>query len=142
MKPQPLNLEELAELEHKQWVYWSKSIIKQCLVPQNAPSECQEKLKEKRERWKKFWIPYSKLEENVKEYDRKWAKKVLQHLKSACEFWLRYKDNPELLGREHFEYYDMIVSEAEKMGVLDFENEKLKLYNEWLFKLAFKDVME
>ena len=68
---------------------------------------------------------------------------IKQRLKSACEFYLRYKDNPEVLGREHLEYYDMVVSEAERIGVLEFEKiENLRFYNEWLFKLAFKGVME
>jgi len=58
-----LDLERLAELEHDQWVYWTKQIAD--LVP--------EALKEK---WEKSWIPYDELPEELKEEDRVWARKV------------------------------------------------------------------
>jgi len=93
-------------------------------------------------------------------------KEIKQRLKSACEFYLRYKDNPELLVEEHPEYEDElyeITAESEELikefgldesgefiksyGATPVPVEKeLKLdddeYNEWLFKLAFKDVFE
>lgn len=31
-------------------------------------------------RWKKLWVPYSRLPEEEKESDRKYARKVLKHL--------------------------------------------------------------
>ena len=59
-------IEELAELEHKQWMEWSKNIAK------------KEKLSSGRTtRWKDLWISYSDLPEDVKEQDRVWARKVL-----------------------------------------------------------------
>ena len=80
-------LEKLAEIEHEQWVSWSKAIAQ------------QEKISERRlKRWRKLWIPYEQLPEEIKEEDRIWARKVIevikQHingskankkLKKACE---------------------------------------------------------
>jgi hypothetical protein len=57
-------LELLAELEHEQWVAWSKTVA----------SEVSE---ERRRRWQAFWIPYRDLPDDVKEQDRVWARKVL-----------------------------------------------------------------
>lgn len=60
-------LERLAELEHEQWMEWSKTV---------AP----EVSSQRRERWQKYWKPYSELPEEVKEQDRVWARKVLKVL--------------------------------------------------------------
>jgi hypothetical protein len=58
--------EELADLEHRQWMHWSKYVAKEHDIP--------EKLEEK---WEKSWKPYSQLSEEMKEKDRKWARKAL-----------------------------------------------------------------
>ncbi len=60
-------VEKLAELEHEQWVHWSKA-----LAMQESISEVR------RKRWEKYWVPYSDLPEDVKESDRKWARRVLE----------------------------------------------------------------
>ena len=57
-------LEKLAELEHIQWVKWAKSIYPEVSLI-------------KQKRWKKFFCPYEQLEEQHKEVDREWARKVL-----------------------------------------------------------------
>jgi len=63
-------LEKLAELEHAQWVRWSKNLdIKELLSDERI------------ERWQKLWIPYSELSEEMKEEDRKWARYVLEIIK-------------------------------------------------------------
>lgn len=60
-------LEELAALEHLQWISWSKSLAeKESLSP------------ERLERWKNLWKPYEELDDKAKEEDRKWARKALQ----------------------------------------------------------------
>ena len=83
---------------------------------------------------------------------------IKQRIKSACEFYLKYKDNPELLIKEFPE--ELKVKEKE-FGAEDELNNFLnniqdkiksfdgfgievykKKYNEWLFKLAFKDVLK
>ena len=59
-------LEKLAELEHDQWIEWSKDIASK-----------ESLSKERINRWKKYWVPYSELTEEVKEQDRKYARKVM-----------------------------------------------------------------
>ena len=63
-------IEKLADLEHKQWIKWSKALVQIKQVPI-----------ERELRWKKLWIPYSALSEELKEEDRVWARKVLKILK-------------------------------------------------------------
>lgn len=61
-------LEELAKIEHDQWIEWSKAI-------QSEVSE------DRRNRWKKYWVDYDELSEDVKEQDRVYARKVLDVVK-------------------------------------------------------------
>lgn len=66
----PELLEGLAALEHIQWNTWSLEL------------EAKEQLSPERvERWKKYQVPYAKLSEEVKEFDREWARKVIDILK-------------------------------------------------------------
>jgi len=126
MKPKPLDSEKLAELEHKQWVEWSKEIAR------------TENISEERcRRWKKLWIEYKFLTEKEKEQDREYARKVIGYIKSACEFYLRYKDKPELLDKEQHKLW-VEISNKNRITL----GELKKQYNKWLFKLAFKDVLE
>jgi len=72
-------------------------------------------------------------------------KEIKQEIKKRCEFYLRYKDNPSLLWKENPKYRKKL----KKFGITekwvsedcdelyDWED-----YNEWLFKLAFKSVLE
>lgn len=57
-------LEKLAEIEHEQWIEWSKAV-----APEVSES--------RRKRWEKLWCPYSGLSEDMKEADRKYARKIL-----------------------------------------------------------------
>ncbi len=75
-------------------------------------------------------------------------KEIKSRIKSACEFYLRYKDNPDLLLDEYKEIDDVLSEEFGEDWLWQFREDKLmrpliKLeYNEWLFKLAFKGVFE
>jgi len=67
---------------------------------------------------------------------------ILQRIKSACEFYLRYKDKPELLIEEHPE----LKRKCKRLNRWAYESEykphsNMAEYNEWLFKLAFKKVI-
>jgi len=62
-------IEKLAALEHEQWMQWAKDILK------------TEDIKKKRaDRWEELFVPYDELTEEMKEEDRKWARKVLSIL--------------------------------------------------------------
>ena len=63
--------EKLAELEHDQWIAWSKNI-----------AETENITPARLERWKALWCPYSELSEPVKDQDREWADKVLEIVKA------------------------------------------------------------
>jgi len=61
-------LEQLAEVEHEQWMAWSQSVAAEVSA-------------ERRQRWQACWVPYEDLPEEVKELDRQWARKVLEVLR-------------------------------------------------------------
>ncbi len=58
--------ESLAGLEHDQWTDWSKKLAKSEKLPDDITK-----------RWRSYWVPYSKLQEEVKEQDRYWARQVM-----------------------------------------------------------------
>jgi len=80
-----------------------------------------------------------------------------QQIKSACEFYLKYKDDPRLLIKDNPEYKkemeernkeflsvtenleQSLIPDIVKGLVLSFKD---KEYNDWLFKEAFKCVLE
>ncbi len=66
----------------------------------------------------------------------------VQRIKSACEFYLRYKDNPGLLESEHPEYERKIESMKERPDKAFFRLKEIVKYNEWLLKLVFRSVLE
>ena len=57
-------------------------------------------------------------------------------IKSACEFYLRYRNNPELFEKE-MEMYKDVISKLRS----EWHNWE-EHYDKWLFKLAFKDVFK
>ena len=61
-------VEALAEIEHEQWMHWSQAV---------APKV----LNGIRESWRKSWVDYSELTEELKEADRLWARKVVTLLR-------------------------------------------------------------
>jgi hypothetical protein len=57
--------EQLAELEHEQWMSWVKAVW-------------DDVTDERRERWAPLMVPYGQLSEASKDQDREWADKVLK----------------------------------------------------------------
>ncbi len=57
------------------------------------------------------------------------------HIKSACEFYLRYRNNPDLFVRERVLYRNVIPRLREEWH--NWEEQ----YDKWLFKLAFRSVL-
>ena len=65
---------------------------------------------------------------------------IKQRIRAACEFYLKYKDKPALFSEEQFSIswrYDRLTGTY----IVDLGNRYTE-YNYWLFKLAFKDVLE
>jgi len=85
------------------------------------------------------------LKETIETDIKSLLNKIKQRIKEACEFYLKYKNNPSLLWKENTKYRKKL----KKFGITkkwvsedcdelyDWED-----YNEWLFKLAFGDVLE
>jgi len=61
-------VDALATIEHEQWMEWAKALL------ETEPGIS----KERTDRWKRFFCRYEDLPEEVKELDRKWAKRVLK----------------------------------------------------------------
>jgi hypothetical protein len=58
--------EQLSEIEHDQWIAWSKNIAEtEAITPARLA------------RWGALWRPYSELTEAEKDQDREWADKSL-----------------------------------------------------------------
>lgn len=70
-------------------------------------------------------------------------KKIKQKIKSSCKFYLIYKDNAEEFEAEHEELIkkDCVEIYTNPNVVID-KNGDIINYNEWLFKITFKDVIE
>ena len=79
-------------------------------------------------------------------FNRDLKKAVKQQIKSTCEFYLKYKDNPSKLWNERIDYIKKIKKDKELWKFIEELNKNrcitLRKYNEWLFKLAFKPVFE
>jgi len=115
-KPQPLDLEEVYE-QIKKWAIKEGAVSYEGATIQIFPTP--------------------------KELVKKTITKIKQRLKSACKFYLRYKDKPELLIKEHPEYKEELPTYYSDIeNSLNWKNWKMMGYNEWLFKLAFKDVFK
>lgn len=56
--------ERLSAIEHEQWVEWSTAVL-------------PEVSDERRDRWRRFQVPYEELHETVKDQDRYWTDIVL-----------------------------------------------------------------
>ena len=66
-------IEWLADLEHQQWMAWSKNIVN------------SEKISEDRlDRWARLWKSYNKLTAEQKEQDREWAEKIITEMPFKC----------------------------------------------------------
>lgn len=67
-------LEKLTELEHDQWIAWSKHL------------STKEKLSQKTvERWEKLWCEYNALPESEKDHDRVWSKLIQMKILKEIE---------------------------------------------------------
>ena len=75
-------------------------------------------------------------EKGFKEAQEILKQEILQRIKSACEFYLRYKDRIDILEEEQPKYKKEISKFYSTYRGALIPN--LDEYNEWLFRLAFK----
>lgn len=93
--------EQLAKLEHDQWVKWASSIM-----------ENENLSDERKERWATMLVPYEELSEKVKDYDRVWADKVLALFKKYGE---------EIIGEDTGYNYDELDLDGAKREITENE---------------------
>ena len=135
-KPEPLNLEKLKET----WIESDNSISD--AIGELVNELCFLFLEEDTEEFKERDKMIKEIRELVNEQLESLFNELKQRIKSACEFYLRYKDKPELLIVEHPEYTKLL---NEKFGFIKSTNERVVIkhfdlykYNEWFFELTFK----
>ena len=73
-------LEDLAELEHKQWAHWTKYMLNRLeQLEMKEDANDPYKVQRQQENWKRqIATPYLKLTEKEKDSDRSWASKSLE----------------------------------------------------------------
>ena len=77
-------LEDLAELEHKQWAHWTKYMLDrleqlEAEIDGKAPYDALFELAQQKQNWRRqIATPYSELTEKEKGSDRVWASKSLE----------------------------------------------------------------
>lgn len=76
-------VDELADDEHEQWRYWINWIINN--HGEELPSELVEK-------WEENDVDYSELSEELKEKDRKWARKAVETIENSDNAELVFND--------------------------------------------------
>lgn len=81
-------LEEIAGLEHEQWVEWTQAVAKD-LWP------------ERRKRWEAYWVPYEQLPESAKDFPRKWAQKIMDLIESNMPLVSGKKHGIEIIEPAH-----------------------------------------
>ena len=110
-------IEELANLEHRQWVSWAMDI------------STKEKLsKERMSRWDNLIVTYyDNLSEEMKEQDRKWAKRVIEIIKPFLS-----SQKQEMMERIKVAERHALDKSYKKYGVLNYD------YNNGVFEMRFE----
>lgn len=73
-----IDLEKLSQLEHDQWWNWSLTLGYRMSEAIEEGKTLKEFASEQIEKWSVNWIPYEELNEETKEFDREYARKVLK----------------------------------------------------------------
>jgi len=95
-------LEALSDLEHQQWMKWAQSII-----DSEPISEAR------KQRWATMMVNYKDLPDNIQEYDREWARKVLA-ITHPAPSWQGLSDDE--VARI------ILINEVDKSGDVGFYN--------------------
>ena len=105
-------LENLAELEHKQWAHWTKYMLER-LEQLEAEQDAHDpyKVMHQKENWRRqIATPYFKLTEKEKDSDRVWASKsfeitakqldaILEEMEKRADFF--YKNATDLANKNY-----------------------------------------
>jgi len=82
--------------------------------------------------WSNFWEDYKKspIANDIKLI----IELCVQRIRSACEFYLRYKDKPDLFCEEQFQVNWKYYLKTAGYVIVDEEGKCTDYYNDWLFK--------
>ena len=119
-------IESLAELEHKQWVHWTRYMLDNHLDVSHIA------------RWRRQTnTPYSELSEQEKESDRAWAKKILEVIRTA-KTEIKANDepasSPEELRRDNATGHDWKHMVWSIIQPLDNVNQDVIMQEIWRLK--------
>ena len=124
-------LENLAELEHKQWAHWTKYMLDrleqlEAEIDGKAPYDALLELAQQKQNWKRqIATPYSELTEKEKDSDRSWASKsleitakqldaILEEMEKKANFF--YNDTYDLANKTYERgFYDGIHNARAKI---------------------------
>ena len=120
-------LEDLAELEHKQWAHWTKYMLNRLeQLEMKEDANDPYKVQRQQENWKRqIATPYSELTEKEKDSDRSWASKsleitakqldaILEEMEKRANFF--YKDATDLANKTYERgFYDGIHNARAKI---------------------------
>lgn len=70
-------LEELSDLEHEQWMRWSKTVHERMMQYFREGKTLEQFIGDMTQRWEPNWIPYKQLDWDTKEFDREWSRQAL-----------------------------------------------------------------
>ena len=84
--------------------------------------------------YEEFEEPLYEIELTKDEWKRMWEE-IKSRIKSACGFYLKFRNDPSVFFALYPQYYDDF---EEKCGSLSDNLEDTECFNEWLFKLAFR----
>jgi len=108
--------EWLSEQEHIQWEHWSKAVAEdlKLINVYNYREDffaVENRIKARLENWEKNWKPYKNLPEDIKEYDRKWADKILDSVPFKCPVYqcgglMKAKEKPHPKGKGEDDFPD------------------------------------
>lgn len=115
--------EWLSEKEHLQWEHWSKTLAKelqtiQALINMGNNSEATRIILGRIARWQKNWKSYKELKEDIKDYDRKWADKILNEVPFKCPVYqcgglMIIKERPYPKGQGEDDFPDGMVGDSQ-----------------------------
>lgn len=75
-------IEQLSKLEHQQWQDWTQTLLHRMNEAMLEKKTLEEFALSMGERWSKNWIEYENLKDEVKEFDRVYARDVLKVLEA------------------------------------------------------------
>lgn len=114
-------LETLAKQEHDQWMEWAKTLMEK--EPGLSP--------ERVARWKAYMVPYNELTDDVKEFDRIWARKTLNLFLDSMaaqrleDLVRNNKDQQELIDNLQSDIQRMLKEHRDITLALENANDKL-----------------